>query len=155
MTSEILAYENPKNHLELKELLIKETSRDEILRNIQYLYPDWITDIFPDYSSDYPHLKNNWLHICKKLNTDPYKIINVKHIHMDVVNEYPHYDYKFEFLRDVCDILVSKGFVIRRPGELIGCRVCGKALPSSKLHQFMLDKKLPCPDYWEDKCTGC
>ena len=46
----------------------EEMNLDDILKLIHEISPNWVKSIHNNYSSDYPHLTNNWNNLCKMIH---------------------------------------------------------------------------------------
>ena len=122
----------------------------ELHEKIEEFLPNWIIGSILDYSEDYPHLKKNWETICKGLNIEPQKILLVTKIPLDVE------EINAKEIALICEILVRKGYVVRRNCELLQCRICRKAiLPKTMFQELPRDKIPNLPEIWSDKCQSC
>jgi len=119
---------------------------EEVYELIKEYYPDWVVSSLKGYSSDYPHLSANWLHICEKLQVNPQNIILVSQV---------IFEKNFSILQFLCDFICGKGYVVRRVGELIPCKECSLAIPCKEIWERLKYLKLPCPEKWSDTCAGC
>lgn len=122
----------------------------ELYEKIEEYVPNWIIGSVFDYSPDYPHLKNNWLTICNQIKVDPQKILLVSKIPLDPEAK------EAKEIALICEILVRKGYVVRRNCEITQCEVCKKALiPKTLYDELPRDKIKNLPDSWSNKCKNC
>jgi len=147
----------PKWFLDIQE---KGRNISEIVKIINEVIPDWCVKILDEYSVDYPHLKDNWIHCCKRVETTPNKIVVVRDIPTE--RDAPH----FRHIHTMCDYLTRLGCVVRRVDEIIECSVCGRALASKALYdaicnldtdnvQRLRQIKMVLPEVWSEKCREC
>lgn len=121
-------------------------TEEDIYLKINELFPGWLKAVYGGYSSDYPHLANNWRAICEKAETEPKRIILVS----DII-----FKENYVILMRTCEFLTKLGYCIRREGELTGCTVCNKAMPTQPIWHLMTEKGLPVPPFWCGKCRNC
>lgn len=114
----------------------------DVFNLIQEKYPTWFVDILDDYSSDYPHLKDNWKYMSKQSKSDMQKIIIVEKF----ANE-QHLSY--------AELLTHAGFVVRTKSDIQPCSVCKLAIPSEHMYNKMKEIKRDMPSIWVNKCKTC
>jgi hypothetical protein len=137
----------------------------EIYNLINSYYPNWIVDMFDEYSTDYPHLSSNWSHMCSTVNTTKKSILLVSHISFVenmVENMIENVNESIEILKMISELLTKMGFVIRIKGDFIHCKKCNKAIPKKEIYDIIIktknDKKISniyIPNEWNDICTNC
>ena len=123
---------------------------------------DWIIKLFDDYSDDYKFMKKNWTFLCDKLNTKPNKIVMVRYLPVAIQND------NDKRLTVICDNMIKDGHTIRREGELVECKVCGKAIPSKHIYDLLKknvddrnrnrkenEQLIWIPNKWSNYCKKC
>ena len=143
-------YKDPENVLVLLEKLEKLQTREEIQKFIQTYLPDWLVASTDAYSRDYNHLQINWETICLMNNVKPQKIVLVQKVVM-----YPIINSQYSLLKAVCELMTRRGYVVRQVGELTGCKVCQKAIPSRSIWERIKQRGIKVPEIWSTKCSGC
>jgi hypothetical protein len=132
------------------DTLTKISDENELYEKIDEFVPEWIIGAILDYSDDYPHLKHNWEIICQRLGVTPQKIILVTKIPFDPDEK------NTKEIALICEILVRKGYVVRRSCELFQCKKCRKALLPKNLYEELPRDKIPnLPDEWNPTCRNC
>lgn len=123
-----------------------EKDDEKIQEFISSILPNWLVYSTDNYSDDYPHLRSNWNQICKMTKTSPKKIVLVQ----DIV-----FDENHEVVKEMCEFMTKRGYVVRRAGEFIVCRTCMKAIPCIEVWHLLKEKGLNVPSEWSDKCRRC
>jgi len=155
MEDKLKLFKDPENAVGLIEGLRKLTPGLNVIDTVNKYYPNWIVSILADYSPDYPRFKKNWETICKSLeNVKPRYIVLVEMVYEDIFLNKMSPD-NYNLLIAACDILTYKGYCIRRKGEFIPCEICGLAIPSKGVYDFMRQNKIECPKIWKNRCSGC
>ena len=136
------------------EDLAQSNNEDDIRKLTEKLLPGWFKYAFVDYSDDYPHMKENWYKMCENLNCKPQKIICVKEIPLKFNKDV---DENFFEIQAVIEILIRKGYVVRRENELETCNVCKKALLPEKIYNEIkkVGKIDNLPKTWTNICLNC
>ena len=135
------------NQQESKDIIqrLKECpTYKEIKELVDDVLPTWITLILYDYSSDYPHLINNWNRLCTITNSTKKQIL--------IVNST---DPNNTITSSFSEVLTCMGFIIRTNEEYIECIYCKKALPSVSTYNIMKTSSILIPFEWSNKCTNC
>jgi hypothetical protein len=109
---------------------------------IERKYPNWIVDLVDRYSSDYPHLQNNWQTLANVSKTKMNKIVIVEH-------------FENEDQLSFAELLTHAGFVVRTKAELIPCSVCRSAIPSETVYNKMKLHNNQINFSWKNKCRNC
>ena len=115
--------------------IFEKLSHKERISQINNILPEWIIDIGDKYHSDYPILTRNWKKMCEFTKHPQQKIILVKHI------PHPKDEDKDENIRNICDILIQLGYVIRRASEFTKCKKTNLILPNKKLLNYINNNK--------------
>lgn len=138
----------------LIEKIANSDNEEEIKGVVDELLPGWFKYAFLDYSDDYPHLKNNWHKMCENLNCTPQKIICVEEIPLKYNKDK---DDNFFEIQAVIEILIRKGYVIRRKNELEMCKICKKALLPERIFNEIkkIGKIDNLPEIWANVCINC
>ena len=150
---------DPENVKDLIDGIRKLVPNVDVIEGIQEYYPNWIKKVIIDYSPDYPHFKRNWEKICSELkDTKPRNIVLVELVYEDIVintsNGYSLDNYNL--LIAACDILTYNGYCVRREAEFIPCEICGLAIPSEPVYDFIKRQKIiKYPRKWSKTCSGC
>lgn len=158
MQTHLSKYSDPPNVDNLLSSLKSLSSEDEILSSIRSLYPDWIKNIYSSYSSDYPHLTENWGKLCLHLGVSPKKIVTTEVLALELIiyiaeNKLTQ---TVKLLTEASEILTQKGYCIRRESEFGGCIFCHKAIPSEKVHAHLKNAcKFSIPIKWSPACSEC
>jgi len=119
----------------------------DVINHVNEKYPNWIIGFLDDYSTDYPHLKNNWMYLANMNKQQMQKIIIIDKYSMKEEDET-----QFTF----CEILSFAGFVIRTKNELIPCSRCKvKAIPTELVYNKMKEIGKNVPETWMDHCSSC
>ena len=139
-------YKNPENKDVIFKKILESKTCGDLYELIKQVYPDWICGNIKSYSKDYPHLQQNWEYVCNKINT--------KHTEILVVNYIGKGD-DYTLLNTFCELMTTAGFCVRRKEELIGCYVCGLAIPVLELWKEFHTKGLPVPSQWSKQCSNC
>ena len=115
----------------------------EVLHIVNNLLPAWIDGVADKYAPEYAELEKTWNDLCKKVNAPKNKILIVRYlpIHTDSEND--------QYISIIADMLVSKGYLLRRPSELIICPNTGQALISKKMFQHFKRHNNIFPKEWK------
>ena len=139
-------YEDPENVNDILQELKNCPTLGDIYKLINRVYPTWIIEFIGNYSFDYPHLRSNWIEATRKANIKPAQIMIVDYLGMTA---------KYSLIQHFAEIYTICGFIVRSKDEVCICSVCNRVLAGESQHRHMLELKLPVPDVWSDKCTGC
>lgn len=139
-------FKDRENDGKVIELINNSKDVNDAQNIIMEYYPGWLVDSFSCYSSDYPHLQENWEKICGMLGSTPVKIVIVSEIKFDS-------DHKT--INSICNFMTKNGYCVRREGEFIPCDICHKAIPCEEIWNLLKSKKFPVPEVWSTKCTKC
>jgi hypothetical protein len=104
--------------------------------------PDWIIGFSPKYSDDYPDLTSNWK---KYANGKPTTQIML----VEKLGE------EDDLIKHLCEIFTMSGFSVRRKKEFFLCPVCGAALPSRGMYEYLKDVGKSVPAEWKPGCLLC
>jgi hypothetical protein len=124
------------------ELLYKATLHEEVMKYLSELLPEWTEHVVEQYAPEYLELEKTWDEICKKVNTDKAKILIVRYLPMKMDNDNDRY------IGTIADILVSKGYLLRRSSELIVCPNTGYAIVSKKMFEYFKRHNNIFPEKW-------
>jgi len=111
-------------------------------QEIEEKFPSWIICTLEDYSDDYEYLRENWKNICIMIGKSRKKILIVKDTHSKLMS-------------NLCEELVTEGYIVREFDEFIPCEVCRKAIPTENVWKTMMEYQLPVPPIWSYKCKKC
>lgn len=117
---------------------------DEIIKLINTLLPEWIVHITDEYAPEYKQLSKTWEELCNKLKVQKQYICIVKYLPLDVK------ELNDQYINAIADILVSKGYLLRRESELIICKNTGKAMLSKKMYEHFKRHNAFLPKKWSD-----
>lgn len=112
------------------ELLYKATLHEDVMKYLSVLLPEWTEHVVDRYAPEYSELEKTWDEICKKVNTSKAKILIVRYLPMKMDSDNDRY------IGMIADMLVSKGYLLRRSSELIVCPNTGYAIVSKKMFQY-------------------
>lgn len=156
ITKEILEkYKDPQNTQSICSFLQSQTDEDFLIQSIKKVYPTWIKAIYDCYSIDYPKFQDNWEKLCLHMGATPKKIITVEVQFFDIAAYKPELANDYTLLHKAVEILVQRGYCIRRGDEFTGCIECNKAIPSASLHKFLIKNSIPAPTKWSCICSPC
>jgi hypothetical protein len=139
-------YSDPENIEEVVKDILKLKTIKEINDLLDKIYPDFIVNTMTGYSRDYPHFDVNWRAMCDTLKVDKAQIL--------LTQNFPDDD-KHLLVKTFCEVLTQSGFIVRRHTEFFPCSVCNLALPNENLYNILIDKKIPAPQKWLNKCSTC
>jgi hypothetical protein len=140
------------DHEALFKRICESDTKEDFITCINVALRNWIVTATDEYSSDYSYLARNWVTVCKKFGKDhnikisPQQIVLVADIRFDD-------DHKL--LRAVSEYMTMRGYCVRKYGEFIECKTCGKVLPSKPVWEHMKKSGMDVPDRWSDRCSGC
>jgi len=137
---------NPENGEEIIKELSESSDSKETEEIINTYFPGWLLYSMEEYSKDYPHLQVNWKYMAGQAKQTPQKIIIVADIKFDADHS---------VIMTVCEYMTRHGYCVRRLGEFFPCRGCNRAIPCVEIWKNLKDRKLPVPEVWSEKCTGC
>ena len=120
------------------------TQHDEIINLINILLPEWIVHITDEYAPEYKELSKTWADLCDKLKAQKQYICIVKYLPLEVK------ELNDQYINAIADILVGKGYLLRRESELIICKNTGKALLSKKMYDHFKRHNAFLPKKWSD-----
>lgn len=132
----------------MDEFLVRLSTLSEVegQQLINEFIPNWLVISLDGYSTDYPHLTDNWARLCKTLNVIPRKIILVVDLNLEE---------KTDPKNKVAEILTKRGYCIRRISEFVACPVCEKAIPCRQIWELLKEKGFPVPPSWSSACRDC
>jgi len=113
----------------------------EVFDLIESKYPNWIIDMVNRYSSDYPHLQNNWQTLANHSKNKMQKIIIVE-------------NFENEDQLSFAELLTHAGFIVRTKAELIPCLFCRSAIPTQTIYNKMREH-IKLDFEWNNKCRNC
>jgi hypothetical protein len=140
-------YVDPPQKNKIIEEVKKAENHDEIIKIINRVFPTWILGWPKSYSNDYPHFQNNWEYVCKKTNSKTLSVIIVDQITFN----HP----KFSLLQLFAELLTVFGHSVRRKEEFIECNKCRCAIPTIKVYNQLVERKIQSPSKWMNHCTKC
>jgi len=119
------------------------TEHSDVLDVVNTLLPKWIESVADKYAPEYTELEKTWHDLCKKINTSKNKILIVRYLPVNTSSENDQY------ISIIADMLVSKGYLLRRPSELVICPNTGQALISKKMFQHFKRYNNIFPKEWK------
>jgi len=121
----------------------EEMDLGDILKLIKEIKPDWVKSTHTNYSTDYPHLTQNWHNLCKKINTTPKKIVLVEVIQDNIDNLF-------------CETLTTIGCIVRPIIQFTTCEKCLALIPSNEMYNILSQhKQIKIPKEWKNTCKNC
>lgn len=120
------------------------TEHEDIMNGLERLLPKWVDYIVDNYAPEYSELTKAWDQLCEKIKTTRSKILIVQYLPMASTTDNDRY------INTIADILVSKGYLIRRRAELIVCSKTGLALLSEKMYNHFKRHNAFLPAEWSD-----
>lgn len=151
---------------ELKQIIqnFEKNGVEWLFDYIQNSLPEWIVERCQHYADEYKQLEINWNELCRlKLNESSKEIILVKYLPdiglVPTGNEFNG----FQILKTLCDLLTSKGFIIRSTKTFTSCGICKKVILTYQAHDYlqstsMKHLKQPSPVIplqWKETCLSC
>ena len=139
-------YSDSKNTQQLLDELRGLTDKHLFQNFVETHFPNWLLASTSEYCVDYPHLTQNWKLLCQNFGVEPQQIVIVESI---------FFDKDHTLMKTVCDLMTSRGYVVRRKEEFVGCEKCGKAIPTRRLWINFKNNGLPVPAVWLPTCSKC
>ena len=124
------------------------TLHEELMIGLEKLLPKWTVHIVDDYAPEYKDLGKSWAEVCKKVEKDKAKILIVSYLPLKFDSENDRY------IGTIVNILVSKGYLLRRTSELIVCPKTGYALLSKKMYEYFKRHTAILPKEWKPECQS-
>jgi hypothetical protein len=125
------------------DMLCKSSNHEDIVKYLSILLPDWLVEVAEEYAPEYSELNKTWDNLREKVNADKKgKILIVKYLPIKISNDSDRY------ISAILDMLVSKGYLLRRTSELIICPNTGYALVSKKMFDFFKRHNNMFPEKW-------
>jgi len=138
-------YIDPPDSKEIIDRLDSINDKTEFQQYVQHILPHWLIYTIDKYSSDYPHLQENWIKLCQINKVRPQKIVLVADI---------QFDENHQVVQKCCEIMTKRGYVVRRASEFVVCPVCNKAIPCKPLWELLRNHQAKhIPVNWSEKCT--
>ena len=120
------------------------TDHEEIMSGLEKLLPKWVNSMADDYAPEYKELTSAWEQLCEKVNAQRSKILIVQYLPLSNETDNDRY------INMIADILVTKGYLIRRQAELIVCERTGLALLSEKMYNHFKRHNAFLPKQWSN-----
>jgi len=146
LTQKMTDFSDPENVNQLISQFATLESKEEIQKFIDENLPGWLVASTDAYSSDYPHLQQNWRLVCRMNNVRPQKIVVVERI---------DFGDNYRLVQSIAETMTKRGYVVRRKVEFTGCEVCRKAIPVIEVWSLLKEKGMPVPRVWSASCSGC
>ena len=138
-----------EENLSLKDFSEFETNED-IMSGLSKLLPKWVDAIAPNYADEYGELTKTWDDVCKKVGDgcERRSILVVQYLPLKNESENDKY------INMIADILVSKGYLLRRLSEITICKKTGQALLSKKMFDHFKKYNNIFPNEWSDEAQN-
>jgi len=140
MTTEIINKESDDDVT--LQTLNDATQHGDIMNVMNVLLPKWIEGVADKYAPEYAGLEKTWDDLCEKVKAKKNKILIVSYLPMTSTSDNDQY------IGIIADMLVSKGYLLRRPSELIICPNTGDALVSKKMFSYFKRYNNVFPKKW-------
>ena len=125
------------------DMLVTTTIHTDTMNILNVLMPDWVQGVADKYANEYSELTNTWDQLCKKVGAEKKaKILIVSYLPMKLENDNDKY------IGMIADILVSKGYLLRRSTELMICEKTGEALVTKKMFDYFKRHNNVFPKEW-------
>jgi hypothetical protein len=139
-------YRDPRDAIEIVEKLKTLPTIKDVKLFADNIFPGWFISSINEYSSDYPHLTDNWNTVCSLIKCKRAQIIIVD----DIIDDQDH-----TIVKMFAECFTLSGFNVRIKKEYFECSNCGRAIPSFKLWKSFKEKRLNIPEKWSTTCTNC
>jgi len=141
-------YIDPDNIDEIVEQIKKVQTFEGIYNIVNSVFPNWILKFLPHYCANYPHLQQNWYHICRQNGSKPAQIIIVNYLSDDK---------EHRLMNIFLDVFYSSGFVVRLNQHYSVCPSCNSsAVPTEYMYRCFAERNLPnIPSRWTSTCKNC
>ena len=138
-----------EENLSLKDFNEFETDED-IMNGLTKLLPKWVDAIAPNYADEYSELTKTWDDVCKKVGDgcERRSILVVQYLPLKNESENDKY------INMIADILVSKGYLLRRLSEIAICKKTGLALLSKKMFEHFKKYNNIFPNEWRNEAQN-
>lgn len=128
--------------MEKLEELKNTNLHNRTMELVEELLPKWVEGVAKKYAEEYDELTKSWDKLCEKVKTQKQYILIVKYLPLANKSENDQY------INLVSDLLVSKGYLLRRTSELIICPNTGDALLTKKMFDYFKRHNGIFPDKW-------
>lgn len=141
-------YTDPSNLDDIVEQIKNVQTFEGIYQIVNTVFPNWILKFIPNYCLNYPHIQQNWYHICRQNNLKPSQII--------IVN-YLSDDREHRLMNIFLDVFYSSGFVVRLNQHYDVCPTCQSfAVPTEYMYRCFVERNIPnIPSTWTPTCYNC
>lgn len=137
-------YQDPDNTVEILLDIKNSPTIGDVKNLMDKTFPGLFITVLPSFSEDYPHLNDNWLKICKSLNTTPKQIIILDNYNEDST-----------LIQKFCECFTTAGFCVRKKMEFIPCQNCSKAIPSIPVYDLFKSNNFNIPKTYLSVCQNC
>ena len=141
-------YTDPSNLDDIVEQIKNAQTFEGIYQIVNTVFPNWILKFVPHYCPNYPHIQQNWYHICRQNNLKPAQIIIVNYLSDDK---------EHRLMNIFLDVFYSSGFVVRLNQHYDICSRCQSfAVPTEYMHRCFVERNIPnIPSVWTPTCYNC
>ena len=120
-------YKDPENWEEQLDNLKNLKTIGEVLNMLNEIYPGIVIGFMNGYSSDYPHLTEDWNKLAKLNNTTAKQIMILDNV---------SFGENHNLVRHFCECFIQAGFAVKRKMEFIPCEQTGLAVPSEIMYHY-------------------
>jgi len=123
-----------------KRVLTAQTLRD-VISVYSEKYPGLLVETFDDVCPVYEaSIRKNWLLYCSMLHIAKGPVLTFSKDYEDVAE-----------VKVLCDMLTTRGALVRKDSELMKCAGCGLATPTLSYYKLLVCEHKP---KWETICSG-
>jgi hypothetical protein len=141
-----MSYKNPPDHEAILAQMKNMKTLGEVKILVDEIFPSWFVTVLSGYSSDYPHLTNNWKKTCEEMGVKPAQIM--------IVDDF-EYGPGYELIGNFAECFTRAGFSVRTKCQFIPCEEDGTAIPSECLYNLLKEKgDVVIPDVWKPYTQG-
>lgn len=142
-----MKYQNPPDHEDIMNQLKNAKTIGEVKNLVDKIFPTWFVTVLRGYSSDYPHLTDNWKKTCEEIGVAPAQVM--------IVDDFD-FGPDYSLIGHFAECFTRAGFSVRTKSQFIPCEKCMSAIPNETLYNLLKDKEgVRVPNVWKDTCISC
>ena len=141
-----MTYQNPPDHENIMNQLKNIKTIGEVKNLVDEIFPTWFVTVLSGYSSDYPHLTNNWKKTCEEMGVAPAQVM--------IVDDFD-FGADYSLVGHFAECFTRAGFSVRTKSQFIPCEKEGTAIPAEILYDLLKDKDgVTVPEVWKPYTQG-
>ncbi len=141
-----MTYQNPPDHENIMNQLKNVKTIGEVKNLVDEIFPTWFVTVLSGYSSDYPHLTNNWKKTCEEMGVAPAQVM--------IVDDFD-FGADYSLVGHFAECFTRAGFSVRTKSQFIPCEKEGTAIPAEILYDLLKDKDgVTVPEVWKPYTQG-